>query len=69
MSEYLSTNWECIQVSDATAKYLRLGEYRVWARMDDGIAIFLVLRTGQEPRPNDGGYASIDSALKTKGLR
>ena len=63
------TTWEHIEVSEATAKYLRLGEYHVWSRMAEGIPIFLVLRADQTPGENDGGYTSIESALKTKGLR
>jgi len=65
----VSTPWEHVQVSEATAQYLRLGEYQVWSRLFDGVPIFLVLRAEQEPGVNDGGYTSIESALKTKGLR
>ena len=69
MTVYATTPWECVQVSEATAKYLRLDEYKVWSRLMDGISVFLVLRAEQTPGANDGGYHSIDSALRTKGLR
>jgi hypothetical protein len=64
-----STTWEHIQVSEATAKYLRLGEYQVWSHMAEGVPVFLVLRAYQAPGQGDGGYTSIESALRTKGLR
>ena len=69
MIVYVSTKWDHMIVSDATAKYLRLNEFWVWARMSNGIPIFLVLRAEQEPGEDDAGYSSIDAALKMKGLR
>lgn len=64
-----TTPWEHVPSSEATARHLRLGPYAIWARLLDGTHIFLVLPTGQEPHDTYGGYHSIDTALRWKGLR
>ena len=64
-----TTPWEHVPSSEATARYLRLGQYAIWARLLGGTHIFLVLPAGVEPTEGHGGYHSIDSALRTKGLR
>ena len=70
MSTHVCTIWERMSISDATSRHLKLGaEDRVWSRMCDGLAIFLVLQPGVKPKPNDDGYVSLDSALSMKGLR
>jgi hypothetical protein len=42
--------------------------HRIWSRLLDGEHIFTVLPDGKEPGPNDGGYRSIDAALRQKGM-
>jgi hypothetical protein len=64
----VNTQWERIESSGRTMEYLRHGQFQIWSRLSDGKHIFLVLTTGQLPGSNDGGYFSIQSALKAKGL-
>lgn len=52
--------------------YLSLTAYRthdIWARMADGETIFAVIPKGKTPGEHDGGYKTIDAALKVKGMR
>jgi hypothetical protein len=61
--------WEKMtQLSPATSQFLR-NTHRLWWRLDNGQHLFLVLPLHITPADNDGGYYSIDAALKTKGMR
>jgi hypothetical protein len=62
-----TTQWEQMQPIWETAKYLR-GTHKLWSRLFDGEHIFTVRPIGEQPGDNDGGYRSIDAALKVKGL-
>jgi hypothetical protein len=43
--------------------------HTVWGRIADGERIFTALRNGVTPRDGDGGYYTIEAALRQKGLR
>lgn len=62
-----STPWEMMQPSAGTTKYLR-GTHKLWSRLFDGEHVFTVRPAGETPGANDGGYMSIDAALKVKGM-
>lgn len=62
-----TTPWEQMQVSPDTGKYLR-GTHKLWSRLLDGEHIFTVRPNGEIPGENDGGYRSINAALKVKGM-
>ncbi len=63
----LSTVWERMTVSAEVGKYLS-DTHSIWSRLFDGEHVFTVLLNSKEPGPNDGGYRSIDAALKVKGM-
>ena len=63
----VNTQWERLRISDTLHKYLR-GTYHVWSRIAESEHIFTVRMRGETPRSDDGGYYSIVSALKAKGL-
>jgi hypothetical protein len=62
-----TTSWERCIVSAEIAKYLR-GTHLLYNRLFDGEPIYLVVSIGHEPT-TDGGYRSIDTALRVKGMR
>jgi hypothetical protein len=59
--------WEWMDITEATLKPLR-GTHSLWSRLMDGEHIFTVMRNGVTPRDGDGGYRSIDAALRQKGM-
>lgn len=63
-----TTQWNRIRASDADHPRLK-GAYHIWSRITEGKPIFTVLMMGRSPGENDGGYYSIATALKVKGLR
>lgn len=63
-----NTSWSKVEVSLETAKFLR-GTHLLYSRIADGEHIFTASPLGKEPNQGDGGYRSIDSALKAKGMR
>lgn len=69
-SKMISTHWEAMTVSEATRSHLCLGNDQIWARMSEGLAVFLVLRAEElAPEPADPGYAHLDTALNARGTR
>ena len=62
-----TTSWERMPVTEATYKPLR-GTHSLWSRLLDGEQTFKVILNTQTPSGNDGGYRSIDAALKVKGM-
>lgn len=42
--------------------------HTLWSRLMNGEHIFTALRKGTTPAPDDGGYRSIDAALRQKGM-
>jgi hypothetical protein len=64
---FITTHWEHMPSSEATARHLDIGDYCVWVRMFEGNPLFLVLRTGQTPQWRDVGSLSIETAIRLKG--
>lgn len=62
----MTTPWECIETSTATARVLDLGQNVVWSRMLDGVARFLVLPDGIDPNPNSPGWFDLNVALRNR---
>ena len=58
--------WEKMDVSEATAKHLKLGDYSIWTRVDGGITMFIVLWTELEPDLWTPGYSSLEMAMSTR---
>ena len=71
--EFVTTEWERVEMSEATANHLGLNictsPYYVWSRMVDGVINFLVLQSGEEPLPDAEGWYNLPSALAAKGCR
>ena len=63
----LTTPWDKMEVSEATAKHLKLGDYSVWTRTDDGLSLFIVLQAGKEPDLWTPGYGSLEMAMSARG--
>jgi hypothetical protein len=63
----LSTYWERMSVSEATARHLRLDNHHVWSRITRGLIHYLVLRARQKPAARDMGWLLIQSAVTNKG--
>lgn len=59
--------WEQIELPVNMNEYLR-GTHKMWTRVMSEKAIYTVLPNDKTPGPNDGGYASIDAALKVEGM-
>jgi hypothetical protein len=62
-----NTQWHRTEVSTETSRFLR-GTHTLWSRIMDGEHIFTVRPNGEVPNYGDGGYFSIASALKVKGM-
>ena len=60
------TPWEKIILPEIVLSVKKQKEYTVWSRIMDGKSIFLVLPAGETP--GFGGYFTLESALKQKGL-
>ncbi len=67
MTQETNTRWSRTDITEATLPYLR-DKYSLWHRLFDGKLIYSVRRNGEQPGVNDGGYYSVDSALRVKGL-
>lgn len=66
---HVTTGWECIAVSEATANHLRLGNHNVWCRTVEGVVAFLVLHPLLIPAPEAKGWHSLDFALTSRMVR
>jgi len=64
-----NTQWEKVNgLSAETEQYLRGRTHSLWSCIRDNEHIFTVRPNGETPGANDGGYRSINAALKVKGM-
>lgn len=62
-----ATQWTRTRIANPIQPTKRATHY-LWQREVDGKVIFTVLSKDTQPGPNDGGYYSVEAALKIKGL-
>ena len=65
---FFETAWERLPINEAVMMRLLRGTHYAWSRLFDGEHVFTVRPRGETPAPTDGGYRSLDAALRVKGM-
>ena len=61
--------WTMENIGPESSKQTELtNRYKLWSRIEDNRWVYNILRNGITPKETDGGYYSIQGALRAKGL-